>query len=265
MPLPRWARCNSLDRAPRSGVDDRWGDSLEFPSRFGAHWGHDPVPLLVRRCAGYNRNVPSAWQGWLLDREQYCSSIMNLRKQASRPTLVVVGVFLALSLAGCVAPQDEAVAINDAWEPQLRELQRTITAEFPSQVLEDLVISPAEYEEATNRYVGCMQDQGIDAAKVPEGDFYGFSLPTSPTAEAVEADCYLKFMDGIAGMYVSITTNPANEDFFALMAECLVRSGVVGPDFDADAYLALEPGTPAAGTLTLDSPEVTACRLDPSQ
>jgi len=192
-------------------------------------------------------------------------SLMKSQKRVPGQRLALMAASIALLLAGCVAPQDEPLAISEAWKPQLRELQRTITAEFPTQVLEDLVITPAEYEEATNRYVSCMQDQGIDAAKVPEGSFYGFSMPTSSTAEAIEADCYQEFMDGIAVMYVSITTNPANEDFFALMAECLVRSGVVGQEFDAEAYLALEPGLPASGTVTLDSPEVTACRLDPSQ
>jgi len=170
---------------------------------------------------------------------------------------------LLVSMAACTAAPTPAPSVNPAYESQLQEALDSTQSDFTRKILADLDISNAEYEEATDKYVLCMNDRGVDAAKSREGNFYGFSVPMGAGSEDIEAECYSTYMDPVAVLYISMATNPDDEDWFALMAACLVNKGVVDSTFTKEDYEKLDAGVPEAGKITLDSPEVAACRLDP--
>lgn len=103
-------------------------------------------------------------------------------------------------------------------------------------MLSDGVITPAEYQEAIQRYVDCAKDKGIDIGLIDNGGWYSYSMVETPGADAIELACNRGTIMIIAGLYEQMVKNPTREDIATVEYRCLVRLGVVPPGYTLDEY-----------------------------
>jgi hypothetical protein len=111
------------------------------------------------------------------------------------------------------------------------------TSEFERSVFDDLTISRAEYDEATQRYVTCLNDSGYTVSKSEIEGIYSYAvdgLAEGPAWDAIDLSCRLGNNALIEPLFVDMTVNPGRDDFQELIAKCLVSAGLVEPTFTAE-------------------------------
>lgn len=113
---------------------------------------------------------------------------------------------------------------------------------FVRSVIADSDISDQEITEAQGKYVTCMSDGGLYEIELkPLGEIgASYSFPPSMGPERagqVSQECSkgTGYLD-ISMLYASMHSNPQNEDFPELIAECLVRHGAVPEGYTAEDY-----------------------------
>ncbi|MFF2389362.1 hypothetical protein [Agromyces sp. NPDC058104] len=127
--------------------------------------------------------------------------------------------------AGCSSAEES----SDPWAAQIRDAKASAASDFERDVLNDDVISRAEYEEAMDRFVQCMNDSGLPTSKGVAGDFYNVSTSYpngADTSGAVESECGQGTNGLIEVLYVSMTQNPENRPYNEVLAECFQRTGI---------------------------------------
>lgn len=168
---------------------------------------------------------------------------------------LVTGFLIALSLlvAGCSnsvtdtdgrpESSDDVAAVPDFTGPYAADFAasyQSAESDFVRQALADEEISDAEYAEMTELFRQCLADVGITFNGFDSTGAYSTSLaPNEDDTYDLVASCVTSSgQDALGLLRDIITVNPENLDTTAIMAECLVREGVVPPDYGADDYVA---------------------------
>lgn len=154
-----------------------------------------------------------------------------------RPSFVAIATGVAvLLLAGCAG---EPAASEHPWAAEFAEANRTTSSEFVRSVLSDGEITAAEFQEAKERKLDCLTDEGIRATwRTEASGVVRLSIAGEWDRDA-ELRCHLAWMGPIWHLYEDVLMNPLNEDWYELVAACLTRRGLAPPGFTGEQYLAL--------------------------
>lgn len=164
-----------------------------------------------------------------------------------RPTIValVVGV---LALGGCspTAPDISETAspnplphtdlgLEGPWATEFQQAYDEATDPYVREVLEDGVISDAEYAEMFNSMAECMAEVGstltYDSFTIPDG------IPTDELY-AHFTECGEKAHEyPIGALWAWVTGNPDHRDQDELTVECLIRVGLVDSGYSVGEWL----------------------------
>jgi len=148
---------------------------------------------------------------------------------------VAVGIAaLALLVSGCGGA--EAESGSNPYESEFKQSLSVVSTDFERQILEDHVISDAEYAEARTRLQQCVEGQGFELELTPDGTVLTATDETQAAAEAAFEECEMTTVINIEALYWAVRTNPHKEDKDELSARCLREAGLVGPEFDGQAF-----------------------------
>ena len=180
----------------------------------------------------------------------------------------------------------------DPSNPYAAEFEASMdgASDYTRGILADGVITEAEFADMRSHHIQCLTDGGLDAKyEVGYDGTWQFSLTFIAGTETdaqrqTDTDCQYKWADGILSLYNAVMTNPRNEDVWPLVADCLIRHGLVPEGFSAkDAEEIWEqittrvdengnvtpapgggvvPNLPGSGK-SLGDPDVSACRDNP--
>lgn len=206
----------------------------------------------------------------------------SVGKRAQRVVAVVGALLLIAGLTACSSVEPAA---NGPYSADFEQARQRAVTDFQREVLSDDQITDAEFREVRQRYIECLTDAGMEAAALPDGSY---TISPEPTGEQEvdERRCSEETTFVIEPLYYLLKVNPDNEDFSALIAECLKQQGVVEAAFtkeDWDQFLnafsaafnaapetaSVEPTGQSAdlptlpGGISMDDPRVQQCSTDP--
>ncbi|MDO5676342.1 MAG: hypothetical protein Q4G35_02405 [Propionibacteriaceae bacterium] len=184
---------------------------------------------------------------------------------------------LLLALVGC-GSSGEPQPTGSGWSAEFEQARADATSDFARAALADDEISESEYQEAQGRFVQCLADAGFPGATFDANG--GSSIPDEGyTADQIntarqECDASTDFAL-LQSLYLGVRMNPSNVNPSVLIADCLVRRGVVdqgysGSDFERDMekFVADPDGDPATVFPFVDAEkgveEFFRCQSDPS-
>lgn len=137
-------------------------------------------------------------------------------------------VLVSAAVAGCSGSEPGA----GAWEAEYAWALEMATSDFERSVLADGEITRAEYEEATQRFLDCVNDQGASVATLDQGGYFIYEISGDlDLYDEISDECRIGTNDLIETLYVDQITNPDNVDFEELTVDCLVRAGLVEEGF----------------------------------
>jgi hypothetical protein len=181
------------------------------------------------------------------------------------PVTALAACLVVGLLVGCSASGGESDAPNP-YRGDFELALASATSDFERQVLADLVISRAEYEEAVARYVECANDGGVELEAVPQGDYYVYrhaGMGSSDIDEVLDG-CSQGTVALIEGLYIATVTNPNREGIDELRVACLKRQGLVDDAYTVDEYVAARSASPPAFPFDPEDPRARECRINPS-
>lgn len=157
--------------------------------------------------------------------------------------LILGALSLGLLLA-CSADKDST---NDSAKdsPYREEILAAVgdaTTDFERSVLEDGEITRAEYVEASDRYLACMESHGVTMTAEDNfgvNQYHGANL--SAEDEKWMDKCTIGTTMVIAGLYSDMIKYPDNGDFRAEIVECFIASGIAPKTFTVDDWEAAMP------------------------
>ncbi|MCT9870474.1 hypothetical protein [Paenarthrobacter aurescens] len=156
----------------------------------------------------------------------------------------------ALSIAGCssdgnaeeIGPQgrqnSETPDFSGPWADYFRSAYSAATTDLQREVLSDEKITEQENNEVRTAFVSCMAAFDIHV-ELQEKDSIKSVAPSSMTDakyNEISNDCRADTSGQISGLYYQMGRNPDNRDEFAIMAECLAKSGLAEPGYSAQDY-----------------------------
>lgn len=129
-------------------------------------------------------------------------------------------------------------------------------SDYVKTMLEDGEITAAEIKDAQGQFISCLATAGIQGVYDDTG--FGYEELTiagelTPEQEDSEGECHVLWLGDAAELFHKQTINPNNEDFDSLIAQCLVRNGLVEFGFTGQDYAELY--APHAETFTLGPKE----------
>lgn len=188
----------------------------------------------------------------------------------ARGAAVAVAVLTLVSVAACTgedraapdAPGDGAGApeFTGPWASEFAETYAHFDDDFSRAALADSEISDMEFQEGMTIIRQCYDAAGFSV----EYDEYGYETVTSTggAGDPLDVMGQCAFADGgVAVLYYMIKGNPENVEQETLIAECLVREGVVEPGFTGQDFTeVMESGETPWGTA---DERVEPCFKDP--
>ena len=158
--------------------------------------------------------------------------------------VAIVGV--AASACGTSSPGDASSyaytgpvpSFEGPYAAEFEEYYRSTESDFARRVLADGQITDAEYAEMEERFRSCLAEDGITFGGFrPDGGYTTSLAPNGGDTYAMIQVCSKSSgEDTVGALYSIMRTNPENLDGATIMAECLVKKGVVPPGYDANAY-----------------------------
>lgn len=176
---------------------------------------------------------------------------------------IVAGCVL-LSAGGLAACSADEPSSNGPYAAQFAQARDQALTDFQRDVLSDDRITDEEFRETRQKYIDCLADAGMHATARPDG---GYDFAPAPTAkqEADEIRCSMETTRLVEPLYYSLQVNPDDEDFSALIAECLKQQGVVDDTFGKDEWdqyvTAFSAASNAAADATGGEPPVAVSDL----
>lgn len=151
----------------------------------------------------------------------------------------------ALLMSGCSGEEESA-------NPYAREYNAALenaTSDFERNALEDGIITKAEYDEANQLWLACMEKtfppDGLVTVALLPGDNGLYNTEVSnldeeqlPFYDEVSDACEKGTTMEVGFLYGSSKANPNNEDYLVLVAACLARNDFVGDDYTKEHLLA---------------------------
>ena len=180
-----------------------------------------------------------------------------------RQFVATVAAVAALLLVGCSSHQAAPTATTsaDPWRSDVLRAMSKATSPFERQVLQDGVISRAEYEEAIRRYVACMKAHGVNmGAEMTALGYYQYN--SVGYDQAVDDRCNVGTKAMIEPLYVDRLQNPNKADMRALEVACFVRKGLAAQGYTVAQWkvdrLSQKP------PFSTNDPRFTACLASPA-
>ncbi|MBB6406687.1 hypothetical protein [Arthrobacter sp. AZCC_0090] len=129
--------------------------------------------------------------------------------------------------------------------------------------MSDEKITDQENHEVRTEFVSCMAAFDIQI-ELQESDSIKSTSPAGMTDakyDELSKNCRAETSGQISSLYFQINRNPENKDEFAIMVECLSRSGLAERGYSAKDYEAAfgEQNFP----FDVGDPRFRACSLDP--
>lgn len=202
---------------------------------------------------------------------------------------VLVLVLVVVGATGCSGEAE----VRNPYAAEFAKARDEVTAEVSRAILEDDVITSAEYDQVKDESVQCMRDQGLAASRTEGGgvkvEDVGSTWDTPQDqldaerarSEAIMGECEEKVdLAVLEALYWAVADNPENTDLMQAVADCLVRGGHRDEGYDKADYIeemssygtsmnVADDGstTETPGALAGQAPpsEMTACERDPEQ
>ncbi|MFJ6678614.1 hypothetical protein ACIQLK_05720 [Microbacterium sp. NPDC091382] len=147
-----------------------------------------------------------------------------------RLAIMAVLVGVAVGLVSCTGPQQNLA--TGPYADLIAQARDQATSQFERDVLADGEITRAEYEEAIQRFVTCVADEGATVKPQDQAGYYVYAIEGDVALYDKAADkCAPGTKALIEGLYVDMLTNPNNRDYDELIAECFVKAGLVAAPF----------------------------------
>lgn len=165
------------------------------------------------------------------------------------PTVIAIAI---LALAGCGSPSDPSAgavtqsaagishesgppSFDGPYAAEFADFYSRATSDFVREVLWDGQITDAEFAEMTDRFSSCLADQGITFLGFnPDGGLRTSVAQNGGDTHAIVSDCSRSSgEDFIGALHSMLVTNPDDRDWSTIVAECLVKKGVVPSDYSA--------------------------------
>lgn len=196
-------------------------------------------------------------------------------------TALVVSSALAVALVGCGStthvdgqPAESSSTftgeVPDFAGPYAADFAHayaSTTSDFVREVLKDGQITDAEYAEMTADFTSCLADQGITFKGFDaDGGFGTSNAPNGGDTHEIVNQCSSSAGEDFIGALYSFTkTNPDNLDSATIVKDCLIRKGVVPPDYSAEEFAQDNTGRFADfGNLSDDLQKaLVSCSSDP--
>jgi hypothetical protein len=158
-------------------------------------------------------------------------------------------------------------AFEGPYAAQFADYYGRAPSDFVRNVLKDGQITDAEYAEMTSDFTSCLADQGItfDGFNA-DGSFSTSLAPNEADTHDIVTQCSSSSgADSIGALYSFIKTNPDNLDWATITKDCLIRKGVVPPDYSAEEFAQDNTGRFAdIGNLPEDLQKaLVSCSSDP--
>jgi len=167
--------------------------------------------------------------------------------------LLAVLISSSPTFAAEATPAASPVATGSPYAKEFFEARERATSDFELEVLADDLITHAEYAEAVDRFVSCMQEAGHDFAAVASPDVPGMwwyesripdaAMESTPAADAFFAEqnadfdrCSTGTTFQIEALYHEILTNPTHLDNAELIATCFAVTGLTDGTFTGDDF-----------------------------
>lgn len=150
--------------------------------------------------------------------------------------LAIASLFAVTLTSGCSAP---SLGAEQAWAAEFDEARQIYPAAFPQAAFADNHISDAELQEAKQRFISCMDAAGFPGTTFDERGIRSIPNLGQTDAQYAEADNACDDETGlmmILYLHKEPRQNPDNIDWGILIADCLVRKGVVEAGFSAADY-----------------------------
>ena len=173
-----------------------------------------------------------------------------LRRFARIPFLaaLLVGSMIGCSGANTTADRPVSGARMDAdtpaftgpWADLFRSAYAAASTDLQKSILADEKITDQENNELRSAFVSCMAGFDIKI-ELLENDSLKSESPkgmTDDKYEQISKECRSKTSGQISGLYFQINRNPENKDEYAIMADCLSRSGLVEKGYGAKDFAA---------------------------
>lgn len=184
-----------------------------------------------------------------------------------RPSVGVLSIVTLIALTGCSGGNDDVA--DGPYAERIRNAIAESTSDFEREVLEDGVVTRAEYEEAIRLFTTCTEDAGYSVDLIDQGGYYAYSQTSVPGATEAFDSCAQGTTFHIEGIYYSSVANPDNRDWDEITLECLKREGLAPSTLTITQYLealtkAGSSGVSADLPFSLDDPIYDSCVANPT-
>jgi hypothetical protein len=194
---------------------------------------------------------------------------MDIRK-ASAPFfwlgLCIAAIVSSLPLTSCGSSNKaEPPKAGNKYREDILLAAKQSKSEEERKILADGSITRAEYEEAVNRTIKCVDDKGYKLNKISNpGGYYTFSMETSEAGDKAYTECKEKFSSSVELYYGDQIINPDKRDLDELTVECFQRKRIAPPSYTAAQLKTdLKKGFKNSPVVP-ETPEWLACMGNPS-
>ena len=144
-------------------------------------------------------------------------------------------VIAGMCFGGCSPEPQEPATKSNAYTREFAQALEHARSDFVKEVLADDEISVAEFDEALNSMVDCLQTAGIDAIIEESDSGVGQVIwPTDHEDMAAVRKCEQEWDGGIIQLYRLVWENPNNVPIEDIQAACLVQEGMVPKGFTGE-------------------------------
>lgn len=148
-----------------------------------------------------------------------------------RRACVAIVSLLACALAGCSSPQPA----TGPYAADIELARTKASSDFERDVLADSTITRAEYEEAVQRFVKCVNSSGAKVATEDQDGYYIYRIEGDVDAyDGVRDQCQNGTNGLIEALYVDQLTNPDKRTLADLLAACFRKHGIAPPNFTTE-------------------------------
>ena len=169
------------------------------------------------------------------------------------PVLGLVGLAIGLGPVGCAnvrenpdaIPSSEAAdaaipAFSGPWASEFESAYAEATTSFEREILQDGVITEAEYAEMREGLQSCLFSQGFEEVEFsPRGGMSVVGPDSISGEEQLNRAQHCSETSGeatIGALYSWIRRNPEHLDDATIVVECLLRHAAVRADYSAVEY-----------------------------